>query len=114
ACSPNRPSLIPLHRQPGVRKLVHIARLASAFPLALTLALASVTPAPAATPLAVLSAPAPAPDSTPRGPRIYKLPYPAGFTFTMCQGNNQGSHTANGQYAWDFCMPIGTPVTASR
>ncbi len=87
--------------------------LASAFPLALSLLFASAAPAPAASPLAVLSAPASAPD-VPRGPRIYKLPYPAGFTFTMCQGNNQGSHTGNGQYAWDFCMPIGTPLTASR
>jgi murein DD-endopeptidase MepM/ murein hydrolase activator NlpD len=80
--------------------------LASAFPLALTLLFGSVAPAPAA-------APVPAP-SVPRGPKIYKLPYPAGYTFTMCQGNNQGSHTEHGQYAWDFCMPIGTPVTASR
>jgi hypothetical protein len=85
-----------------------------AFVLAVCAAFAAVTPAPAATPLAVLSATAPVPDNTPRGPKIYKLPYPAGFTFTMCQGNNQGSHTGNGKYAWDFCMPIGTPVTASR
>jgi hypothetical protein len=85
-----------------------------AFAVATSLIAASAMPAPAATSLAVLSAPAPAPDTTPRGPRIYKLPYPAGFSFTMCQGNNQGSHTENGTYAWDFCMPIGTPVTASR
>lgn len=32
----------------------------------------------------------------------------------MCEGNNQGTHTDAGQYAWDFCMPIGTPVLASR
>jgi len=87
--------------------------LAAALPLALVTVFASAVPAPAAAPLAVLSASAPAPD-VPRGPRIYKLPYPAGMSFTMCQGNNQGSHTANGQYAWDFCMPIGTPATASR
>jgi len=87
---------------------------AAALPLALTLMFTTVSPAPAAGPLSLLSAPASLPDSTPRGPRIYKLPYPAGYTFTMCQGNNQGSHTERGGYAWDFCMPIGTPVTASR
>src|SRR5579883_1919691 len=88
----------------------------SALPLALSLVAASAAPAPAAGSLAIFGATAPAPEteSTPRGPRIYKLPYPAGFTFTMCQGNNQGSHTENGKYAWDFCMPIGTPVVASR
>lgn len=91
---------------------MELRSLVSAIPLAFGLVLASAAPAPAAQPLAVLS-PA-APDNTPRGPRIYKLPYPAGFTFTMCQGNNQGSHTENGKYAWDFCMPIGTPVVASR
>ncbi|HLG70816.1 MAG TPA: M23 family metallopeptidase [Chloroflexota bacterium] len=93
-----------------------VRSLVSALPLALSLVAASAAPAPAAGSLAIFGATAPAPetDSTPRGPRIYKLPYPAGFTFTMCQGNNQGSHTENGKYAWDFCMPIGTPVVASR
>lgn len=86
----------------------------SALPLALSLMFATVSPAPAAGPLSLLGATSPAPDTTPRGPRIYKLPYPAGFTFTMCQGNDQGSHTEHGKYAWDFCMPMGTPVVASR
>jgi murein DD-endopeptidase MepM/ murein hydrolase activator NlpD len=90
---------------------MNLRPLASALPLALTIVFASAAPAPAAGALAVLS-PA-APDAA-RGPRIYKLPYPAGFSFTMCQGNNQGSHVDHGRYAWDFCMPIGTPVTASR
>ncbi|HLY65620.1 MAG TPA: M23 family metallopeptidase [Chloroflexota bacterium] len=80
-------------------------------PLALSLIATTVLPAPAAAPTGISGAPAP---DVPRGPRIYKLPYPAGMSFTMCQGNNQGSHTEHGQYAWDFCMPIGTPVTASR
>src|SRR5689334_17170152 len=93
---------------------MQLRSVAYALPVALSLIFSTAAPAPAAGPLAVLSAPAPAPDNTPRGPRIYKLPYPAGFSFTMCQGNNQGSHTLNGKYAWDFCMPIGTPVTASR
>src|SRR5207247_1518663 len=37
-----------------------------------------------------------------------------GVSLRMCQGNNTGTHTGTGQYAWDFCMPIGTPVVASR
>jgi murein DD-endopeptidase MepM/ murein hydrolase activator NlpD len=93
---------------------MQLRSLAAALPLALSLLFTTVSPAPAAGPLAILNAAAPAPDSVARGPRIYKLPYPAGYTFTMCQGNNQGSHTQHGTYAWDFCMPIGTPVVASR
>jgi len=93
---------------------MQLRSLAAALPLALTLIFSTASPAPAAGPVSVLSAAAPAPDNAPRGPRIYKLPFPAGYSFTMCQGNNQGSHTGHGQYAWDFCMPIGTPVVASR
>ena len=92
---------------------MRLRALASALPLAFTLLVTTATAAPAAgASLSLLSAAAP--DNTPRGPRIYLLPYPAGDTFDMCQGNNQGSHTLHGQYAWDFCMPIGTPVVASR
>jgi hypothetical protein len=83
---------------------MRVRSILSALPLALSLVFATAGAAPAA---------APQPDVA-RGPRIYKLPYPSGMTFNMCQGNNQGTHTGNGQYAWDFCMPIGTPVTASR
>jgi murein DD-endopeptidase MepM/ murein hydrolase activator NlpD len=34
----------------------------------------------------------------------------------VCQGNNHagGTHTGLAQFAWDFCMPIGTPVEAAR
>jgi len=87
----------------------------SSLSLALTLLFAGALPAPAASTFALRSAaPAPALPDVPRGPRIYQLPYPGGMTFTMCQGNNQGTHTDNGEFAWDYCMPIGTPVVASR
>jgi murein DD-endopeptidase MepM/ murein hydrolase activator NlpD len=51
-----------------------------------------------------------------RGPRIYKLPYPGGLSFDVCQGNNHagGTHTGAAAYAWDFCMDVGTPVVAAR
>ena len=45
---------------------------------------------------------------------LYKLPFPAGTTLTVCQGHGTGTHTGNGEYAWDFCMPIGTHVLAAR
>ncbi len=101
-------------RLPFTGTSMQLRPFVTAVPIALTLLFSAAAPAPAAG-LAVLGAPAqPASDNTPRGPRIYNMPFPAGFSFTMCQGNNQGSHTGNGKYAWDFCMPIGTPVTASR
>jgi murein DD-endopeptidase MepM/ murein hydrolase activator NlpD len=90
---------------------MRVRSLFSALPLALTLAFAMATPAPAAAPAhqsaGAYDAPLP-------GSRVYKLPFAQGTTFSMCQGHNQGSHTENGEYAWDFCMPIGTPVLAAR
>ncbi|SRR5581483_9621867 len=86
----------------------------AALPLALSLLVTLSSPAPAAS-FNVLGGPAaPALPDVPRGPRIYKLPFPAGMSFRMCQGNGEGTHVGHGLYAWDFCMPIGTPVTASR
>jgi murein DD-endopeptidase MepM/ murein hydrolase activator NlpD len=79
--------------------------------------LAAVPAAPAVTPalLAPSVTPTPVPPA-PKGPRIYKLPYGGGTTHDVCQGNNHGgsTHTGLGAYAWDFCMPIGTPVGAAR
>src|SRR5712692_11209969 len=83
-----------------------VRSLALAGGLSVSIMLAGAPAAPAVSP-AVLSAPAPA-------PRIYKLPYPGGLSFEICQGNNHGTHVGHGAYAWDFCMPIGTPVTAAR
>jgi len=47
-------------------------------------------------------------------PLKLKLPFPAGRTFTVIQGNH-GSYTHNGfnQYAWDFALPVNTPVCAA-
>ncbi|MBV9120978.1 MAG: LysM peptidoglycan-binding domain-containing protein [Chloroflexi bacterium] len=65
-----------------------------------------MSPTPTATPVAAVT----------RGPRIYKLPFPGGASFDVCQGNNHagGTHVGAAAYAWDFCMDVGTPVTASR
>jgi murein DD-endopeptidase MepM/ murein hydrolase activator NlpD len=79
--------------------------------------LAAAQPAPAASKSAALLAPsAISTPPTPKGPRIYKLPFPGGLSFDVCQGNNHvgGTHTGLAAYAWDFCMPTGTAVTAAR
>jgi len=66
------------------------------------------------------ASPSPAPSSKPvaaaRGPRIYKLPFPGGAAFDVCQGNDHagGTHIGPAAYAWDFCMDVGTPVLAAR
>src|SRR6266567_2993029 len=85
------------------------------------LMLAMVPAAPAVTPALLAPSATPSPSATPtpkppepKGPRIYKLPYPGGMSFEVCQGNNHGTHTGHGAYAWDFCVAIGTPVTAAR
>lgn len=44
----------------------------------------------------------------------YRLPFACGAAFTCSQGNNGSSHTGSQKYAWDFAMPKGTPVHASR
>jgi murein DD-endopeptidase MepM/ murein hydrolase activator NlpD len=53
---------------------------------------------------------------TPPEQSPYRLPYAVGSTFTMFQGNCPpnpawGHH---GKYAYDFQMPIGTPIHAMR
>jgi murein DD-endopeptidase MepM/ murein hydrolase activator NlpD len=79
--------------------------------------LAAAPAAPAVTPalLAPSLTPTPAPPA-PKGPRIYKLPFGGGQSHQVCQGNNHAgsTHTGVAAYAWDFCMPIGTPVGAAR
>lgn len=51
----------------------------------------------------------------------YYLPWAAGATYTCTQGNNgdicgsnNGDHTGVQAYAWDFGLPVGTPVLATR
>lgn len=44
----------------------------------------------------------------------YKLPFPTDMSYECTQGNNQGTHTEKGAWAFDFWMPIGKTVVASR
>lgn len=77
---------------------------------------AAAPAAPAVSPALLAPAMTPTPAPAPKGPRTYKLPYGGGQSFEVCQGNNHAgsTHTGLAAYAWDFCMPIGTPVGAAR
>jgi len=45
----------------------------------------------------------------------YILPFPVGQSYFLLQGNcGKHSHFGNDMYAYDFKMPIGTPVRAMR
>lgn len=45
----------------------------------------------------------------------YVLPYPAGMAFVVSQGNcSIGSHQGPARHAYDFAMPVGTTVVATR
>jgi hypothetical protein len=44
----------------------------------------------------------------------YYLPWACGAKEKVSQGNNGSSHVGAEKYAWDFAMPRGTPVHASR
>ena len=45
----------------------------------------------------------------------YVLPYPVGQSFLTSQGNcGTYSHTGDDRYAYDFAMPIGTTIVATR
>ncbi|MHB8618790.1 MAG: peptidoglycan DD-metalloendopeptidase family protein [Chloroflexota bacterium] len=95
----------------------------AAAPLAAILLLSTAVAAPAATrnvllppptPSAASASPSPAPQ-VPTGPRVYVLPFAGGTSHEVCQGNNAGvTHVGLAEYAWDFCMPVGTPVLAAR
>ena len=47
---------------------------------------------------------------------LFLLPWTAGDSFRVTQGNNSatGSHSGMSAWAWDFGMPIGTPVLSSH
>jgi murein DD-endopeptidase MepM/ murein hydrolase activator NlpD len=45
---------------------------------------------------------------------LFLLPWTAGDTFRVTQGHNTGSHTGAGAWAWDFGMPVGTPLLSSH
>lgn len=42
------------------------------------------------------------------------LPWTANTAFWVTQGHNGGSHTGLGAWAWDFGMPVGTPILAAH
>jgi len=45
---------------------------------------------------------------------LLQPPWPCGETFIVTQGNGGiTSHTGKEQYAWDFGLPVGTPVVAA-
>lgn len=53
----------------------------------------------------------PTPGLTPR----YLLPFPPGEAYELTQGNcGEESHGGHFRYAFDFRMPVGTPVVAAR
>ena len=39
-------------------------------------------------------------------------PWPCGVTYSITQGHNTGSHTAEGAYAWDVGIGLGGEVSA--
>lgn len=42
------------------------------------------------------------------------VPFGCGLSFQVSQAHNVGSHLDNDTWAWDFRMPVGTPITAAR
>ncbi len=42
------------------------------------------------------------------------VPFACGRVFPVSQGHDTGSHLQNDTYAWDFRMPVGTPVVAAQ
>jgi murein DD-endopeptidase MepM/ murein hydrolase activator NlpD len=42
------------------------------------------------------------------------VPFACGRVFPVSQGHDTGSHLQNDTYAWDFRMPVGTPVVSSQ
>ncbi len=44
----------------------------------------------------------------------FKLPYTCGDSYTCSQGNNGSSHQGSQKYAYDFAMPRGTKLRATR
>ena len=49
------------------------------------------------------------------GKAVYSLPFPVGDSARLIQGNNgPWGHSGAAAYAFDFIMPIGSPVTAAR
>ena len=41
-----------------------------------------------------------------------RAPWTCGETFSVSQSHKTGSHVGKGALAWDFAMPVGTPIIA--
>jgi hypothetical protein len=41
------------------------------------------------------------------------VPFACGRVFPVSQGHDTGSHLQNDTYAWDFRMPVGTPIVSA-
>src|SRR5262250_1570468 len=56
----------------------------------------------------------------PAGPEAYRLPWSCGERYPVNQGNHgdicgvRGDHVGVQEYAWDFGLPLRTPVRAVR
>jgi murein DD-endopeptidase MepM/ murein hydrolase activator NlpD len=46
-------------------------------------------------------------------PPTVEIPFGCGLAFPVSQTHNIGSHVQNDTWAWDFRMPVGTPVVAA-
>jgi murein DD-endopeptidase MepM/ murein hydrolase activator NlpD len=42
------------------------------------------------------------------------VPFACGRVYPVSQGHDTGSHLQNDTYAWDFRMPVGTPVVSAQ
>ena len=56
---------------------------------------------------------APASESPASEPMV-EIPFGCGSAFPVSQTNDHGCHVQNDTWAWDFRMPVGTPVAAAR
>lgn len=72
--------------------------------------------------LALADPPVPAPPSpaapvqpalAPTDEPLVEIPFGCGRAFHVSQTHNTGSHIQNDSWAWDFRMPVGTPVVAA-
>jgi murein DD-endopeptidase MepM/ murein hydrolase activator NlpD len=68
--------------------------------------------AKAAPPAQPASVPATSPASATAEPTV-EVPFGCGLAFPVSQTHNIGSHVQNDSWAWDFRMPVGTPVVAA-
>ena len=62
----------------------------------------------------------PTPTLPPASPDVYRLPWSCGHVYAVTQGNHGdecgqlGNHLGVEEFAWDFGLPLRTPVLAAR